>query len=354
MNKELHIISVTPSDMYFWWSTRVWLYNLRKYGYSDRARVLVWTPNDRMYIGPHPTWKELEKEYPEAKFFFYNDEVNLINGHIKDINYIPLLRPHVLERHFVQFPELVEGAIYYCDSDTCFMKEPTFLEQYKDDNICYLSYTGNRSIDYNYQNVTYLDGKINDVKPDMLETYKQIDVVGGMLNIFGLQRELAEQKNNAFGGAQYYLKNIDHTFWRGVYNGIIYLRKYLTMNINRAFFESEDKGFQSWCSDMWSIQFNLWRLNKEDATPPEMDFIWATDPIEKWGTTSIYHDAGAGFGSIAYIDGSEQFLFFKRKMEYVNNIKTPFDDDLSFVSNKYCSYNYVKEILAAKDVPVMA
>jgi hypothetical protein len=113
-------------------------------------------------------------------------------------------------------------------------------------------------------------------------------------------------------------------------------------SVNRRFFENENKGFQSWCADMWSILFNLWKRQYNTSCPWQMDFCWATDPIGKWDQVQIYHDAGA-----TSRNHDNAILFHKREAKYINNISTPFTDDLSDVSKDYCSSNYVKEIIEA-------
>jgi hypothetical protein len=336
---KLHIIQSCPDDLVFWWQSKVWLKNLQGYGQSHRARLLIWRPFDRIKFERHPRWKELEEEFPEAHFSYYNDTEDILNKFIVPYNYIPLLRPHCLERHFREFPELEEDVIYYCDSDTCFTKKYEF-EDLIEGNTCYVSNTSS------YLGAEYFDSKIKDVKPDKLEQYKQIDVLQGLGAIFGLTREFLVEHNANTGGAQYLLKGINADFWKSVFAGCLYVKRYL-VNINRIYFESEDKGFQSWVADMVSIIYNLWRLKKTVLCSPSMDFCWATDLIEKWNRVNIYHDAGASATSIRSIEGGEHFLFNKRDMKYVNNFTTPFEEDLSFVSKDYCSYNYVKCIQEA-------
>jgi hypothetical protein len=74
-------------------------------------------------------------------------------------------------------------------------------------------------------------------------------------------------------------------------NDCILIRSYL-QRINKEYFESEDKGFQSWCADMWSVLWNLWVREKEVKVVPEMGFSWSPDPIEKLETHPILHNAG--------------------------------------------------------------
>jgi hypothetical protein len=346
--RQLHIIAVQPDDLVYWWELKVWLTNLRKYNLSDRARVLMWKPYDRLHFEKAPFWVRLEQEFPETLFFWYNDDENLIGTHIKDYGYIPLLRPRTLDRHFTEFPDLVNDTIYYTDCDTVFTKDPLFLKgEWIQDDVTRMSYTGVKETGYNYQNLIYLDSKIADVIPERIEQYKQANVVEGLLDIFGLDREFVDDQNQNFGGVQYLLKNVDASFWKAVFAGCIYIRRYL-LNINRRFFISENKGIQSWCADLWSIQFNFWRLKIDSQTPEEMSFCWATDLIEKWDKYTIYHDAGVAEESVRGFPGCTSALFYKRDFNYINNFSTPFEDDLSFVDPKYCSKNYVKCIEEAK------
>jgi hypothetical protein len=351
--KKLHIIAVQPIDLVYWWTLRVWLTNLRKYDLSQYARVLIWIPFDRIRFQKHPRWGELEKDFPEAKFFYYADVENNLANFIQPYNYIPLLRPICLEKHFAQYPELSKDAIYYTDCDTVFTKDPVWLRgDWIQDDIDRMSFTGVKANNYNYQGAKYLDEKVKDVEPETLEAYKKVDVVDGLAKIFQLDRAFFESKEDNFGGVQYLLKNLDATYWRDIKNGCLHIRQYFdgAVGINRRFFTSksrtakqnEDKGIQSWCADLWANQLNLWRLGRDTQTPDEMNFIWATDPIEKWDSAYIYHDAGASSSSIKAIDGGEGFLFNKRAIKYIHNQTTPFEEDLSYVCKDYCSYKYVE------------
>lgn len=335
--KELKIITAQPNDRLFSWQVRVQLHNLRKYGLSDKYIGLVWSHegrrNKEMF---EEDWDKLAADFPEAQIVHIKDTSGQLPSMIKRIDYIPLLRPWLLSMYFQEHLELQNDAILYMDSDVVFTKKPIFDHLLQDD-VCYLSDTKS------YIAASYFDSKIKDVLPQKLEGYKQIDVLDGLLKEFGLSREIAVQNEQGSGGAQYLLKNVDHLFWYDVFKGCITVRLYLR-SINKRFFENEDKGFQSWCADMWSVLFNLWKRGMKTECPPEMDFCWATDLIEKWDQVQIYHDAGASTRPIK----EGHMLFHKRDIAYVNNEKTPFEDDLSYVSDEYCSKNYVKEIQEAR------
>lgn len=337
MLRQLQIISAQPNDSYFIWQLRVQLSNFRKYGYSANYRILVFKHNDRDKGEDFADqWRELENDYPEAKFFYYEDPDKKLLQAIKTYDYIPILRPWLLAKHFKEYPELSKDAILYMDSDVVFTKYLDFTP-FLEDDVCYLSDT--RS----YINSDYFDSKIKDVLPEKLEEYKAVDCLNTALGMVNLTREVAVANKEGSGGAQYLLKNIDHTFWENVFAGCAKIRTCLR-SINRKYFENEDKGFQSWCADMWSVLWNLWARGYQTKCPVEMDFAWATDDISKWDRVYLYHDAGASTKPIK--EGHR--LFHKRESRYINNEKMPFYEDLTFVSDEYCSKKYVEEIIAAR------
>ena len=198
--------------------------------------------------------------------------------------YIPVLRPFSLMKYFQEHPEMMTKAVFYCDCDILFTDKFN-VDDYINDEICYLSDTNS------YINASYFDSKIKDVLPEKLEEYKTRDVLAELTSLIGINREIAEANNLNSGGAQYFLKNVDATFWHKVMNDCIIIRKYL-QHINKQFFASEEKGFQSWCADMWAVLWNLWLRDIETKNISEMDFSWASDPIEKVHKLGMFHNAG--------------------------------------------------------------
>jgi hypothetical protein len=177
-----------------------------------------------------------------------------------------------------------DKAIFYCDSDILFT-EKFDIQQFVDDDVNYLSDANS------YINAKYFDSKVKDVLPDKLEEYKTRDILAEITSVVGISREIAEAHNDHSGGAQYLIKNIDANFWKKMMTDTIVIRSYL-QKVNREFFESESKGFQSWCADMWSLLWNLWLRDAETRVIPEMGFSWAPDPITKLDTHPILHNAG--------------------------------------------------------------
>ena len=276
--KELRFICAQPDDNYYTWQVHMWLESLKELGQSDKAIVLIFTPNFRER---NEKWKQVVDLYPEAEFRFYKDEHNV--SQYLNI-YIPVLRPYVLWRYFTDVPEMSNKAVFYCDSDILFM--PTFdVEQFLEDDVNYLSDTNS------YINVKYFDSKVKDVLPEKLEEYKTRDVFSEIASVIGINREIGEKYNDHSGGAQYLLKNVDAYFWQKVMNDCILIRTYL-QKINREFFQNESKGFQSWCADMWAVLWNLWLREQETKVVKELAFAWSTDPVIKLDSHPILHNAG--------------------------------------------------------------
>jgi hypothetical protein len=278
MNRELNYITCCPDDTYYTWQVHLWLESLREIGQSEKAIVLVFIPKNRIF---NDKWNKIVTLYPESKFEFIKDEDNATQ--LLGI-YIPILRPYVMWRYFKDHPDMANKAIFYCDSDILFTKDFN-IDNFINDDVCYLSDTNS------YINASYFDSKVNDVLPDKLEEYKSRDILAELTKNIGITREICEKNNNNSGGAQYLLKNVDVIYWEKVMKDCITIRLYL-QSINREFFESENKGFQSWCADMWAVLWNLWHRDKETKVVKELDFAWSTDPIEKLDRMCILHNAG--------------------------------------------------------------
>ena len=276
--KELKFICAQPDDTYYTWQVHAWLESLRNLGHSNKAIVLVFTPNFRQR---NNKWDQVVRLYPEARFAFINDEHN-ISKHLG--LYVSILRPYTLARYWELHPELKDNAIFYCDCDVLFTDNFN-IDAYIDDDINYLSDTNS------YINASYFDGKIHQVLPDKLEDFKKIDVLDDLGQKVGISREIAEKYNMHSGGAQYLLKNIEVFFWQKMVEDTLEIRRYL-LNINRQYFENENTGYQSWCADMWGLLWGLWAKGAETKVIPEMEFSWATDPIDKVHRLGIYHNAG--------------------------------------------------------------
>ena len=326
--RELAFVTVCPDDTYYTWQVHLWLESLREIGMSDKAVALIFTPN---YREENPKWKQVTDLYPEATFKFYKDEDNLTP--LIGI-YIPVLRPYTMWRFLRDNPQYSSKALFYCDSDILFTKDFN-IDKYLDDDINYLSDT------VSYVSAAYFDSKVKDVLPHKVEEYKSRDILAEVASLVGISREVCEKNNANSGGAQYLLKNMDSKFWSKVMNDCILIRTYL-QKINREFFENEDRGFQSWCADMWAVLWNLWLRNQTTVVVPELNFAWSTDPIDKLQETTILHNA-----CIVSETGNGYPAFYKGKYHEGAN---PFlDSQIDTVlkdatSQKHCTWFYAKKL----------
>lgn len=334
MNRELKFLCVQPDDTYFTWQVHLWLESLRNLGHSSKAIVLVFTPKDRKER--NPKWDKIVKLYPEAEFNFYKDEHDVTS--LLSL-YIPILRPYTLWRYFKDHPERSADAIFYCDCDILFTDKFN-VDAYLEDDVNYISDA--RS----YINASYFDSKLKDVLPEKLEEYKARDILAEVMSLIGVERSVAVEHNEDSGGAQYLLKNIDAAFWNKMMNDTITIRRYL-MNANKMFFASEDKGYQSWCADMFSLLWNLWFRQVEVKVIPEMDFAWAPDPIIQLEKKTIYHNAGITserqdnypcFYKGKYIDGRDPFK--DGQIDVVLNNEE---------SKKHCNWYYANALKQLND-----
>ena len=332
--KELRFICAQPDDVYYTWQVHLWLESLRELEWSDKATVLVFTPHFRQQTD---RWQKLVDLYPEAEFVFYKDEENEISSKLHI--YIPILRPYCLMRYFKDNPGMKDKAVFYCDSDVVFLRHLK-LGNYIDDDINYLSDTNS------YINASYFDSKIRDVKPEKLDAYKKLEVLKNLMELVGLDRSLADENNMNSGGAQYLLKNIDHTFWEEMLRDTLIIRVCL-QNINKDYFESEEKGFQSWCSDMWALLWGLWKRGAKTKVVKEMDFAWSSDRINKLEKMDILHNAG-----IISENMGGYPAFYKGKYHLG---KDPTKDENIYKvyenseSKKYCTHYYVQQLIELKN-----
>ena len=327
------LITCQPDDQYFIWQNHLYIESCLKQGFEEeQIHILLYKPKNRAY---NKNWEKLKETYPKLNVFLYEDRgVQQFLG-----IYIPILRPHILWQHFEKHPELQERTIIYTDCDILWL-DTLNISHLLGDDVNYVSDANS------YLNYSYFESKYKDVLPDKIEQAKSIDFLKEVCNIVGIDKQVVIDNNNNTGGVQYILKNINATFWKKVEQDVLKIRMYL-QKVNKEFFKDENSGIQSWCADLWAVQFNLWFFNKESKVVKELDFTWASDPITRLNTTGIFHNAG--------IVGDTQNgypAFYKGKYHQGKN---PFEDPhLEVVLNneeskKHCTHFYVTELLALKE-----
>lgn len=273
---NLVFLSACPHDSYFIWQCEVFITNFKEKGIPEnQIHVIVWYPKE----GLNKDWDKIKRKYSRVKFFFYEDQ-----GVDLEL-YIPQLRPHILKRYFNDHKEILEGKqFFYHDADIIFNFLPNFYSLIEGD-LCWQSDTSHY-LDYDYLRRKEQQGNI-----------PEDEAVAVLADIGRVSVETIKSYQGKTGGAQYLLKGISSDFWEDVERQVLEIRKAFFFNIpgsvNRKYFKTESEGFQSWCADMWAVNFSLWSRGKETNVTPELDFSWATDSYQTFLKKPIFHNAGA-------------------------------------------------------------
>lgn len=314
INKKMTFISAQPDVAYFHWQVEVFIHNAMKSGVNPNWIEILFAYDET----PSDEGVNLAQKYPFIRFFFYKKTGG------ENYGYIPILRPDVLEQHFLRYPGLSNEIIFYHDSDIIFRELPDF-NLLNDDDFWYLSDT-----------VSYIGSDYIKSKSDKILT--------DMCNIAGVSRELVEENNKNSGGAQYLMKNIDHLFWRDVKFVSLDLYKYMLdaeMAERPTLTDDELKTYnpiQKWCADMWAVLWCGLKRGNQVRLSDELGFSWGSSwGNHEWDRHKIMHNAGV-------TDNMVGKCFYKG--DYINQL--PWDVDFSGIDPQSNTYNYVQAILYAK------
>jgi len=301
-------ICAQPAVKYFAWQIDIFIYSLINNNVDQKDIHIISSINGSGIDG---YFSILQEKYPEVLFEFYNDTRTYTV-------YQPSIKPHLLYNHYLKYPELQKENIFLMDADVALIKPIDFSDMLND-NIWYLSNTSS------YLNYDYIKSKGDDVLNKMLE-------------IADISEHVIRSNNAQSGGAQYLIKSVDTIFWKEVEDLSHRLHQGITHLYSTKPPEKDGQyHLQVWTSEMWAMIWAAWKRGTMTLVHPSLDFCWATDDIEKWDNTSIFHNAGVTCGC--------QNLF--KKSNYT--AKLP-DLDLEIDKTK-CSFNYynmLKKVLAYK------
>ncbi|GGB26803.1 hypothetical protein GCM10011409_00150 [Lentibacillus populi] len=279
-----------PATNRFKWELDVCLTNLKSHGIKNIVLLFQ-------------KWDDAIPAYFKNK---YGVETHVYDDLRDDKSYIPSIKPYLWWKYLEENPKRQKGKYFYMDSDVIFREKLDFRKLPVKNDVWYCS-------DCNgYLNLDYIRQCKNG------ET-----VLQEMASIVGVTVESLETINKNSGGAQWLIKSPTVEYWKKVYEDSNKIWKY---------FESLDSNIQKWTAEMWSQLWNMMYFNIGPKISNELDFCWATDPLERWNDTKIMHNAG--------VTGDDKDLFFKGK--YVDI--SPFEDDLSFVNKDKVSSKYVEAI----------
>jgi hypothetical protein len=315
INQKMTFICAQPDVPYFHWQVEVLIHNFMKSAINPNWIEILFAYDEN----PSTEGLSLAARYPYVRFFFYKKTP------CDNYGYIPILRPDILEQHFVRFPNLSAEPIFYHDSDIIFRELPDFNKLLEGDNW-YFSDT-----------VSYIGA--NYIKSKSENLFEM------MCNIAGVSKEIVEVNENNSGGAQYLMKGIDHLFWRDVKFVSLDLYKYMSdtedserMNLTEEQLQTYNP-VQKWCSDMWAVFWCGLKRGAQIRISEELSFSWgSTYGQEEWNKHKIYHNAGV-------VNNQDGKVFYKG--EYID--KSPFDSDFSRIDPNHNTYNYVQAILYAKE-----
>ena len=294
---NLRFVCAQPAIKYYSWQLETMLNNFMEMGINlNQVDIVCWKENG---IIPEE-WQKLANGYP-ARFFFYDDTR-------ETKHYISSIRPNILKQHFIAYPELENEAIFYHDCDIVFTK-PINWEQFLQDNKWYGSdcrwYIGH----------DYIISKGEDILDKMCE-------------IVDINKQLVKDNELNSIGAQYLMKGINAQFWANVEKDCERLFKEITdINNEKKAANPTYHELQIWCSDMFAVLWNGWKLGYESICHPDLEFSWATSTEADWDRLNIFHNAGC--------TDAESGLFYKAL--YMNEL--PYNKDLKInegtASKKY-------------------
>ena len=198
---------------------------------------------------------------------------------------------------------------------------------------CHLSYNpefvaqGDIINGFKKPDIILLGTNNESLKPKIKSIYEK------MCEIVKIPENIPQENELNSGGAQYMMKNIDHTYWEKVEHDSDALYQYFLDHLVEHPETPEYHAIQKWTADMWAVLWNAWYFGHEVRTPPELEFSWGTCGVDNWQKNTIYHNAGV-------LDAEKEKYFYKGQY----NNKIPYNIT-NHVDPGLASHNYVKEIL---------
>jgi hypothetical protein len=294
---NLRFICAQPASDYYVWQVETLLNNFISVGINlNNVDIVCWKVN-----GVIPdNWTKLAIGYP-ARFFFYDDTR-------ETRHYISSIRPNILKQHFQAFPEIEQEAVLYHDCDIVFTK-PIDWDQFLQDDKWYGSDTRW------YIGHDYIISKGEDILDKMCE-------------IVDIDKQLVKDNELNAIGAQYLMKGINAEYWANVEKDCERLFKEITdINNEKKAINPSYHELQIWCSDMWCVLWNGWKMGKETICHQALEFAWATSTEADWDRLNIFHNAG--------VTDATSGLFYKAL--YINTL--PYSETLDIkegtASRKY-------------------
>lgn len=220
-----------------------------------------------------------------------------------DKYYIPSIRPYLWWQYLKQNPEAENETYFYIDSDIIFREWPDFTTLDISPKRWFSSdCSGYIGADY------------------VLSRERGPEIAAKMAEICGIT--LDQLKATPGAGAQWVIQNPTAAFWERSYRDSVEIYHY---------FRGVDSNIQKWTAEMWAQLFGMTREGIEVVINHEqLDFCLPTDPVEKWDTVKILHNAGITEG------GGDSF--FKGEWDQ----ESPLGRDWSHIRKDKATIKYVE------------
>lgn len=286
----MKLILAQPATPRFQWELDVLLANIRQF--TDLEVVLLFTEHD--FTVP------MHFRARGCSVFVYSDTRD-------DTSYIPSVRPWLLWQYFEQNPAEQDEAYFYIDSDIIFREWIDFTTYDFSANRVYgATCDGYIGLEY------------------VLQTTRGPEIAQKMAEVCGIT---IDQMRGVPGiGAQLMLPRNSADFWKRCYND---------SNILYHYFEElgETTNLQKWTAEMWAQQWGWVREGIIPTHDTQLDFCLPTDPVERYDTVKILHNAGVTVSmSFEY--------FFKGQYDKTSPIGKNFD----FVRKDKATIRYVEAV----------
>lgn len=297
-------VTTQPDSDYYIWQLQVQLNNFKKFGCEEKC-IVVFGYNP--VLGINPNALEFEKK-SQARFLYYPDT--------RDLSirlYLPSIRPHLLKQLYKHNPEILDNENYfYLDCDILLTDYPDF-STLDDEKFVHMSPTSSEfSIEY--------------VKKKNYPLFEK------MCKSVGISTQVVDKNRHTGGGITYFVKYfnyLDYEFWNKVEIDSVSLYKMMLVTVNK------DSYIQILTANKWALLWNLWLIGYDTKASKELSMTWPNTPIEEWKNYNLYNNAGV-------TEDQKSYLFYKG--DYI--FKSPFGEDLAYISEKYCSSKYVEEIIS--------
>jgi len=281
-------VTAQPDVPYFHWQIKLYVHNFIEKGVNPKNIHVIFA---MVHGSKTPTEDALKLKEFGINVHFYED-----NRDVK--TYIPSVKPYLISKWLEEYPEF--GKLFFLhDADIIFNYLPNF-NLLLDDDMTYLSDT------IGYIGYNYIMDCCNRYEKNH-PTSEKGQLLQEMVDVIGVSVDCVKCNQENSGGGQYLIKNTDHNLWKKIYDDCTPL--YNQMLDYQKRFPINPGEIQFWTAEMWSLLWNLWLNGNETKITKELDFSWATDPIQVYEKKPILHMAGV-------TDNLKRIKFYKG--EYIN------------------------------------